>query len=163
MVPGYTRGLGIGQGARARWHHVPSPQQLRPGPAGGWWLSLGLPQPAQPGAPGAAAAPPGSGVRPAPGSVDAPQAVALGGVTCPPTHLPVAQAPRPPWGQCPAPVCSRKHLFPVHGAAVAGGQQENTSCLGGLFITCCQRGRPDRPAASPLTPRALLQPRQPSL
>lgn len=155
MAPGYspvgcpsTVALGTGLGAQAWWHHVPSPGRLQPGPAAGWWLSMGLPQPAQPGPWGLQWPRWGQGSS-------QPQAQWLDpehqprGVTCPP---PSVRGPGPvsrPGPGAPLPSADGNIFFLSMGLQ-QGGWQEKTSCLGGLFITCCQQGRPDRPAASPL-------------
>lgn len=100
----------------------------------------------------------GSGVHPAPGSAAAPPAPARGGRLPPPPQYARGPGPAsPPRAGAPLPSAAGNTFFLSMGLQ-RGGAAGKTSCLGGLFITCCQRGWPDRPTASPLAPRPLIQP-----
>lgn len=90
----------------------PTPRGLQPGP--GWWLSLGTPRGLQcPRWGWGSGHPRAQWLRPK---------HQPGGVT---GALPVCPWPRPrnPPGPGPHSVHSRKHLFPVHGAAEGGGRK----------------------------------------
>lgn len=108
------------------------------------------PQPSQ--GPGAAAAPLKSGLPPAMGSVAAPQDPARGAPLIP---LPLARAPHPPQAR-PRSIRSRKHLFPVRGAAW-GGSRKKTPVPAG-YLHPAASGASLTPSTSPHAPKALLQP-----